>query len=151
METEKKKATEKAMSLLLYKDRTQYELTDRLCKAGFSEEAVEEALSYVKSFGYVDDFRYASQFVSLRCDKKSAKEIRAKLREKGISQEIIDQAMQEEYHGEEKAIYDALQKRLKGKKLSSLTKQEKDKHMAYFCRRGYSFHEVQQVFESFEE
>ena len=43
---EGKKAAEKAMSLLLHKDRTRWELTERLARAGFSEKASLEAIGY---------------------------------------------------------------------------------------------------------
>ena len=41
---ENKKATEKAMNLLLQQDRTRKELLDRLYRAGFSKEASRVAL-----------------------------------------------------------------------------------------------------------
>ena len=42
------RAQKKAMSLLGYNDRTEWELMDKLLKAGFSEEAVNGAIEYVK-------------------------------------------------------------------------------------------------------
>lgn len=151
MQEEIKKATEKAMALLLHKDRTRFELTDRLKKFGFSSEAINEAMAYVESFGYIDDLRYACNFVSFRRENKSAKEIIYKLREKGVSQEIIEQAMEEEYQGESDAICRLLEKRLKGRNVSELTREEKEKHMAYLCRKGYSFRAVQCALQSFDE
>lgn len=38
------RAQKKAMSLLGYNDRTEWELMDKLLKAGFSEEAVNGAI-----------------------------------------------------------------------------------------------------------
>ena len=53
------KAASKAMQLLLYRQRTEKELREKLYEKGFSENASEAAIAYVKSFGYLDDRRYA--------------------------------------------------------------------------------------------
>ncbi|MDY5663032.1 MAG: regulatory protein RecX, partial [Blautia sp.] len=55
---EQKKARRKALLLLEHMDRTEKGLSDRLRQAGFSIEAVEDALAYVRSYGYLDDDRY---------------------------------------------------------------------------------------------
>ena len=148
MAEENKKAIEKAMQLLLYKDRTRYELSDRLKKSGFSETATTAAMEYVESFGYVNDLRYACNYVSFRHDSKSRREIVYKLRKKGIEDGIIEQAIDEDYHGEQEAIRRLLTKRLKGKSVSELERTEREKHIAYLCRKGYSYSEVQRVLDN---
>ena len=52
---EMKKARRKAMSLLEHMDRTEKGLSERLRQAGFSAEAAEDAMNYVRSYGYIDD------------------------------------------------------------------------------------------------
>lgn len=52
-------AKKKAMNLLLYMDRTEKQLRDKLEEGEFPPQAVSEAISYVKSFHYLDDERYA--------------------------------------------------------------------------------------------
>lgn len=147
-----KKAAEKAMSLLLHKDRTERELQDRLYRAGFSELAAEEAMQYVKQFGYINDRRYVENFLMFQKDKRSRKEILYKLQEKGIPQELTQEIMEEtEYEGEANAIYNLAQKRLKGRKLSELSFEEKQKIMAYLARKGYPLREIQNVFEEMME
>lgn len=142
MEEEIKKAKEKAMSLLLIKDRTEKELSERLYHSGFSEVACEEAMEYVKSFGYIDDFRYAKNFIDFRKNEKSKKEIQFKLLQKGVCLELIAVAMEEEYDGETEALQRALKKRLKGKSISDLTLQEKQKLIASLARKGFSLSEI---------
>ncbi len=63
MQDELLEAKKKAMALLKYMDRTEWQLRDKLTSKGFSEEAVEEAVEYVKSYHYLDDYRYARHFV----------------------------------------------------------------------------------------
>lgn len=148
MEEEHKKAIEKAMQLLLYKDRTERELSERLKQTGFSEQAVRAAMEYVESFGYIDDLRYATNYVSFRRESKSRREIIYKLREKGVADNTIEQALEEEYQGEGEAIRNLLEKRLKGKKIEELERRERDKHIAYLCRKGYSYSEIQRALDN---
>lgn len=52
---ERNRARKKAMRLLEHMDRTEKGLTDKLRQAEFSQEAVEDAIAYVKSYGYIND------------------------------------------------------------------------------------------------
>ena len=56
--------------------------------------------------------------------------------------ELIAVAMEEEYDGETEALQRALKKRLKGKSISDLTLQEKQKLIASLARKGFSLSEI---------
>ena len=64
LEEEHKKATRKAMQLLEHMDRTEKGLRDRLGQNGFSQTAIEAAMEYVKSYGYINDERYARTYIA---------------------------------------------------------------------------------------
>lgn len=148
---EAKRAAEKAMWLLSFQDRTEKELRDRLCRAGFSEKATEEAVAYAIHSGYVNDRRYVETYIMFQQEKRSAREIRYKLEQKGISQELIRQVFEEtEYDGEEKAIERQIQKRLKGRLICELDVTEKRKIMAYLGRKGYDWNCVRKVFSELD-
>ena len=72
---EQKEATKKAMLLLEHMDRTEKGLSDRLRQAGFSAEAVEGAMNYVRSYGYLNDERYAENYIAFRMESKSRQKI----------------------------------------------------------------------------
>ena len=63
---ERNRARKKAMRLLEHMDRTEKGLTDKLRQAEFSPEAVEDAIAYVKSYGYINDARYARTYIPFR-------------------------------------------------------------------------------------
>lgn len=135
-----KKAAEKAMSLLLYKDRTKKELSDRLYQAGFSEKASWEAMEYVERFGYVDDRRYTENYIMFQRGKRSKKEILYKLLEKGISRELASQVMEEngpEAESEHEAILILVRKKLKGREMHEISYEEKNKIRAFLGRKGF--------------
>lgn len=148
---EAKKAAEKAMALLLFKDRTRHELVTRLYRAGFSETASSEAMEYVKRFGYINDRRYVENYVMFQKGKKSRREMVYQLTERGIGGELISEVLEEcEYDGEQEAIRMLLKKKLKGRLLCETTYEERQKMMAYLGRKGYEFHTIKKVFSQLD-
>ena len=170
---EEKRATEKAMALLLHKDRTEKELSDRLYRAGFSESASRFAMAYVSRFGYINDRRYAEGYIDYHKQTKSKNEIRRKLKEKGVSDEILTEAFEacyasdrdgdgrftEDEHRngltageycdedpEDTALRTLLNKRLKGRELSELTYEEKQKQMRYLAGKGFPIEKIRRMF-----
>lgn len=89
-----KRAKLRAMHLLTDMARTERGLREKLKQGMYPDDLIDAAIDYVKSFGYLDDNRYAEQFVESRKGTKSKKEIRALLLQKGICAEKIDQALE---------------------------------------------------------
>ena len=92
---EQKNARRKAMLLLEHMDRTEKGLSDRLRQAGFSAEATEDAMNYVRSYGYLNDYRYAMNYISFRMGTKSRQKILQELSGKGIDRETALAAWEE--------------------------------------------------------
>lgn len=140
-----KRAKRKAMSLLQSMDRTESELRDRLLRQDFPEETVDQAVRYVKSFGYVDDRRYAESFILSRKGRKSRREIYAELYGKKIDGEIVDEMMERCY--EESDSGEALRHLLRKKHYdpSRASVEEKQKLYAYLARKGFSYGEIKKA------
>ena len=140
-----KRAKRKAMSLLQSMDRTESELRDRLLRQDFPEETVDQAVRYVKSFGYVDDRRYAESFILSRKGRKSRREIYAELSGKKIDGEIVDEMMERCY--EESDSGEALRHLLRKKHSdpSRASVEEKQKLYAYLARKGFSYGEIKKA------
>lgn len=140
-----KRAKRKAMSLLQSMDRTESELRDRLLRQDFPEETVVQAVRYVKSFGYVDDRRYAESFILSRKGRKSRREIYAELSGKKIDGEIVDEMMERCY--EESDSGEALRHLLRKKHYdpSRASVEEKQKLYAYLARKGFSYGEIKKA------
>ena len=60
-----KRAKKRALHLLEKMDRTEKNLKDKLLQNGYPNKLAEEAVAYVKSYHYVDDLRYAKNYI--RC------------------------------------------------------------------------------------
>lgn len=149
---EQKKARRKAMQLLEHMDRTEKSLSDRLGQAGFSKEAVEDAIHYVKSYGYVDDLRYARNYISYRVEIKSRQKLLAELSVKGVSRETAVKAWDEVaelYEPDEQEVL----RRTVEKKYSvhtELDEKEMRRLKGYLLRRGFSYEDIRHVLEEMD-
>lgn len=146
-----KRAKLRAMHLLNAMGRTESQLREKLTQGGYPEDVVDEALSYVKSFGYVDDVNYARSFTDSRKDKKSRREIEMLLKGKGISEEDIEKAM-EECYGQDTAMQ-AVRKLMKKRRYipGESSYEEKQRFMAYVMRKGFSYDDVCRALEEDSE
>ncbi len=133
-------AKQRAMRKLLARDRSQQELEGLLKKEGFGEEEIREALSYVKSFGYVNDRRYAENYVMSAGRKKSRTALRSFLRDKGISSEDTEAALASLPEEEGPLIRELLEK--KAGPPHKLEDKELRRFFAYLARRGFSIGDI---------
>lgn len=146
---EQKKACMKAMRLLEHMDRTERGLTDRLKQEGFSDAAVRCAMDYVKSYGYINDSRYAENYISYRLEKKSKQCILQELGKKGIDRETALNAWEEAAklgEPDEKALL----RRTVEKKYApdtELDDREMRRLYGYLARRGFRSGDIFSVLE----
>lgn len=142
-----KRARLKAMHLLNDMDRTEGQLRTKLRQGGYTEDMVDAAVDYVKSFGYVNDDAYVRRFIMGRKERKSKREISGALCQKGIPKEQIDVAMEECYGKEDS--HAAIRKILEKKKYDPATAQDAEKRriMGYLTRKGFSYDDIRQVIQ----
>ena len=75
LQEERRQARKKAMRLLEHMDRTEKGLVDKLIQSGFSAEAAADAVAYVKDYGYINDSRYALNYIMGRIHDRSRQKI----------------------------------------------------------------------------
>lgn len=90
-----KRAKLRCMNLLKVMDKTELELRRKLQMEEYPEQIIAEALEYVKSYRYVDDLRYAKNYIEWKKESKSRQQITYELQNKGISSELIEMAWEE--------------------------------------------------------
>lgn len=130
-----RRAKQKAVAILKFMDRTEHELATKLKLAGYTDNVIITITEYVKDYHYIDDVRYAVDYIRFKKDNKSKRQLHTDLMLKGITKEIIENAFYEEYKDEDNAIQKAIAK--KNKKVGDLDKEEKLKLSAYLFRKGY--------------
>ncbi|MDO4338645.1 MAG: regulatory protein RecX [Eubacteriales bacterium] len=149
---EQKQARIKAMRLLEHMDRTEKGLADRLGQAGFSDGAVQNAMDYVKSFGYINDARYARSYISGRLDKKSKQQILQELYRKGVDRQTAQEAWEEARELEEPDERGLIRRTIEKKYSPGEELDEKGMRRLYGClaRRGFRQEDIFSVFDEME-
>ncbi len=86
------KYLESAVHFLSYRARSEKEVRDNLTKKKAAPEMVERVISWLKEQRFLNDADFARQWVESRARSKpkSMRLIKMELRQKGVSQEIIE-------------------------------------------------------------
>ncbi len=145
-----KRATKRAMNLLLKKDYTESKLRDKLSEGLYPSEAIDAAIDYVKSYKYLDDDRFARDYISYHMDIRSRNRIIQDLVNKGIKKDILEPILDELYDDENGDIEQDQIKKLLIKKHyeKGMDYKEKQKIMAFLVRRGYQIDSIKKAMES---
>lgn len=145
-----KRAKKRAMNLLVKNDLPEKKLRDKLLEGGYPENCVEEAIKYVKSYHYIDDNRYAHNYIASKAALNSRSVIRNKLIEKGISKSVIDVELEAYYDEDplnENCEYELIKQQIikKCKGDYNLDYDAKRKLLASLYRKGFSIDKVEGV------
>ena len=135
----KKRACLRCMNLLKQRSYTVHQLRRKLLDGGYLPELAEYAISYVESYGYVNDKRYAQEYIRTQSDKKSRRRIEEDLLRKGISREILTQVLEEAEQNQEGTDDLQLARKLLEKKQYHAAKadyKERQKLAAWLYRKG---------------
>ena len=135
-ETLSKRARKRAMHLLEQMDRSEMKLREKLNANGYPQECIDDAIDYVKSFHYLDDFRLACNLVRYQCERLSRQQLIQKLLSKGISMEVAQQALETEYTAEESEQIQALLRKRKYEP-ENCDEGEFRRTYSYLARRGF--------------
>ena len=136
-----KRAKLRSMNLLQSRDYTRKQLEDKLRQGDYPQKCIEEAVAYVESYGYIDDRRYARDFIEYHIQTKSRTRIETDLMRKGIAKDVIREAFDELVNmgveqDESAMIGDLLRK--KRYCADTATKQEQQKMYGFLYRKGFS-------------
>jgi regulatory protein len=142
----------KCGELLKSQDYTEQRLRMKLRTAGFPEETIDMAIEAMKEAHYINDTRYAENYVKYHLKDRSRRRIEQDLQERGVAEEIIQAAFQNMTAAGEMQIeinsvspmdtaeIEQIQILLRKKQYDPETAgwEEKQKIMAFLYRKGYS-------------
>lgn len=143
----------RAMNLLKERNYSEKKLYEKLIRGQYPAECVDAAMEYVKSFGYIDDVRYAQDFLFYHGKKLNRQQIILKLKQRGIPDEIIRDAYQSFCESGEKTSDEELIHRQLHKKhfpgLEFCTPEEKNKFLRSLLQKGFTMDTVLCAMQSF--
>jgi len=148
-----KRARLRCMNLLQRREYTTSQLRMKLEEGLYPQEVIEDALSYVASFHYTDDLRYAVDYITSHESERSRRRIEQDLFRKGIGKETIEQAFGKwealgGTQNEEKMIRELLDK--KQYRPQTADYKEKQRMYAFLLRKGYNAEQIMHVLGSFD-
>lgn len=144
-----KRAKLRCMHLLEKRDYTEKQLRDklRMGKTAYTEEQIDAAIEYVKGYHYVDDGRYASQYIASMCSRKSKRQIAQELYLRGVNRELVDAAFEESDEiREEEQILEWMRKKHYDPESADL--KEMQKMYAFLARKGFRTEEISRALKT---
>lgn len=146
---------ERAKWLALYyigiKARTESEIRKKLLMKGASEEICLKTVDFLKEYGYINDDEYARMYVNDACNlkKHGARRIKADLRMKGISDDIIESVFSETELDFSSSLTTLTEKKAAGLNLDD--PKQKNRLIAFLQRRGYGINEILKAVKEYED
>lgn len=148
-----KRAKLRAMNLLKSRAYTEKKLREKLQRSQYPKVCVDNAVAYVKSYGYINDEQYAADYIFYHGSGLNKQQIFRKLKEKGIADEIISNAYQEycdegNAPEEEKLIYRFLKKKNFLPESDDVW-EKRNKMTRSLLQKGFSYDKIMRVFDSY--
>ncbi|CAN5850959.1 RecX family transcriptional regulator [soil metagenome] len=139
-----------AMSFVAFQARSCHEVRQRLRKADFQEEVIDQVVERLLENRYLDDAAYSLTYARdrFRVRDYGPRRIRSDLMRKGIDSQLIAAAIEELSDSE----MDETVERLAMKRWQALSREEdlyrrKSKTFDFLLRRGYSYDQVREAVE----
>ncbi len=133
----------KALDLLARREHSRQELREKLLRREFNISEIEEVLEKLESENYLNDSRFAEEWIRSRKKNKPRGKnlIKAELLDKGVEREIVEARLAENIsRSEERKMARELAEKWLRKKSSQdyETREKKYKLTGYLSRKGFS-------------
>ncbi len=149
-------AKQTAYNYIAYKPRTEYQVRTKLKEKSYPQEAIDKAIGFLYEFKYLDDERYAQDFVKSYLNLKGAGKIKLamELKKRGISKDYINTAIQEHFPDDASELaMDTAKTYLKKISYKTLEKQ-KNSLRNFLIRQGFEYNTINntmnEIFENCE-
>ena len=143
-----RRAKEKALWLISYRDHSKKELTDKL-RRSFDGESAEKAADRMEELGLINDEAFARRYAQTLINQKmlSPRAVAAELNRKGIDRDTIDSILDEtdvDCRANIRAVIEKKYKNINDEKI-------KRRAAAALQRMGYGWDDIRAVFEEYKE
>lgn len=145
---EVRQATTAAIRLLGHRARSERELRQRLRQKGFNGPAIDQAITRLRDWHYLDDEDFARRWVEGRQEHQPRSErlLTLELRQKGVDKETIDEVIADA-EVDEQADALALARRKAGSYRGLEPDVQRRRLAAFLARRGYSYDVIRPVLD----
>lgn len=148
--SDSRRAREKALFILTYRDHSREELKRKLLTASFSEEAAEAAVQKVSDMGLINDREYARKLARELLFRKRWGERRAvgEMLRRGLERELVAEVMEEAQPDPTVQLAEIIEK-----KYTPLPQDEKGRRrmLNALARMGYGWSDIRSALAQAEE
>ena len=132
------KARDRAINFVSYKKRTVKEVRFKLDRYGYNDEIIDMVIEKLNELNYLDDSDYTKSFIKEKTKLKPCGKMLLKyeLKNKGISEKIIETNLIELDIDEYKIALDLAERKCRNIKV--FEQKEKQKIYSFLQRRGFS-------------
>ena len=134
-----RRALNKAVNSIKFSDKCEYDIRKKLKDLYYDEEIINHTVEKLKSYGYIDDYRYACGYIRKNMRKKGRRVIEYELDGKHIGRDIVEQALNETCEQDESEIIMAIIR--KKYSYTDLTA-GRNKVMAYLYSKGFDHRKI---------
>jgi regulatory protein len=133
---------ERALRLLARREHSRAELTRKLEQAGFDHDGIAPLLDAFEAKNWLSDRRFAGSYVADHLSKAGSIKLAFELRQRGVSDAVIDDVLRESRDSELERARKVWQK-----KFSSAPNDanEKARHIRFMQSRGFTTEVIQRV------
>lgn len=142
-DSETNSAFERAVSYLSFAPRSRKEIEKYLADKGYDREIADLALERLDAYRYIDDRAYAEALIKAKSKRYGTFRLKAELKKKGVSSEIIDELLSD--GGEDNIDIIA------EKYMSSHKSSDKQKLKRFLAGRGFSWESISSAVSRLED
>ena len=143
---------ERSLYLLTGTAKTERRLREKLEKSQrYTEDVIAKTIAFLKEYDYLNDYQYALRYLEENSEKRSLRDMKAKLFQRGVDSVSLKEAIEafqekqreEESDPEREALLQCLEKKRRTLDLSD--PKDKQKLYAFLMRRGFSYDLIREV------
>lgn len=142
------KEKSKVLKYVLYKKRTKQEIKNKF-SSSIESEMLNDIIDELEEIGYINDNEYIKRSINdfIKLNNMSLKEVKYKLMAKGISNDLIDDYMQENAEMLEDYEIESAKKII----IKKQNQMEEDELIKYLLKKGYQTSNIRQAIEKKDE
>lgn len=140
-------AFQKALIFLDYRPRSEKEVRDRLTEKGFQTEVIDDVIERLLQGGLIGDEQFAKTWIENRIAfrPRSHKVLAIELRQKGISEDVVEEMLSETINDDEIAYQAAIKQ---ARRYSGCEwKDFRNRLTGYLARKGFTYATIQPLVE----
>lgn len=138
---------EKALRLLDFRSHSEYELRQKLLRAGGT--GIEDVLEFCREYKFIDDRSYAKKLAHdlAHLKKFGKRRIKEELLSRGIDAEFVEEALAALDVCESESLMPLVERKLG----NNFEQKNIDKVIRYFLYRGYNFNDIKNCIGELKE